>query len=498
MAETLELQEAGFPFGIDENGLRKFEGALEVVAQGFMRLTASLLQTEQVVGLLADRLVQLAGAAALAPSAPAGGTAPAEAREKPEPKSVEKIQKNIQTLRDLAQVNGMEAVANDAQSVMESVRDIGRVIDNMVLQVSGVVFEKIKGPLEEFAQWFETHGPLIGKRLSEVAGAALDMALVMAPVLGWVGSLFLDLDAATGGLSTKVLVAITAFRMLGGPELINGLVALANAIGMVNAASNGLGNIGGFFPAGGLPGRAGLAGLAAGVGLEIARGLGVPDTDVQVGQQAVRDGEWFKAASYLPAGDFFGAVWDHWFGDDPPQSAQGGAGAAISPAGIGTNPPAGDQVSGAAATGADGASAIDAGLAALAAEPARLTSAQMLDNADRAAFAAGQPFRALASNQSQAREGSAAPYTGSASVRLPAFGEPMLPMIAAPWDGYRSGAPDALELSLNVASPQVNLTATTNIHVEGSADPMATAVAVAGQQDRVFADLTRNTQGAYL
>ena len=85
--------------------------------------------------------------------------------------------------------------------------------------------------------------------------------------------------------------------------------------------------------------------------------------------------------------------------------------------------------------------------------------------------------------------------SGSASLRLPAFGEPMPQSLSAPWDGYRSGA---LEVKLNVESPQVNLTATTNIYVEGSADPMATATAVAGQQDRVFAELTRNTQGAYL
>lgn len=487
MAETFELQGAGLSWDlkIDPQGLNKLEDALDVMAQGFMRLTEALFQTVQAAALLSDRLVALAGTPAAAPAQRVSGDG------KPEPKSVAKPLAAAQAVRDMAQAYGQQSVADDAQAVVNSLSDIGRTADGIILQVSGVFLEKLKGPLEEFAKWFDTHGPLIAKRLSEVAGAALNMALVIAPVLGWIGSLFLDMDAATGGWSTRILIAVTAFRMLGGAELVNGLVALANAIGMVNAASGGLGNIGGILSGAGLGGKVGRAGLAVGVGLEIARALGVPDTDTGVGQQAVRDGEWFKAASYLPAGDFFSAVWGSWFGDDESKSAvQGAAGSpqqGAVPAGQGETP---------AVSGVEAALLPPGNEALLAAAQApRLTPQQILDNANRTAAQAGEQFRSMMKDLPEPRLDVGGVDGGSASLRLPAFGEPMPQSLSAPWDGYRSGA---LEVKLNVESPQVNLTATTNIYVEGSADPMATATAVAGQQDRVFADLTRNTQGAYL
>ncbi len=488
MAETFELQGAGLSWDlrIDPQGIDKLEDALEVMAQGFMRLTDVLLQTVQAAGLLTDRLVALAGMPAATPARRDSG-AESGGDSKPEPKSVAKPLAEVRALRDMAQAYGQESVANDAQAVMNSLSDIGRTADGIILQVSGVFFEKLKGPLEEFAKWFDTHGPLIGKRLAEVAGAALNMALVIAPVLGWIGSLFLDLDAATGGWSTRILIAVTAFRMLGGADLVNGLVALANAIGLVNAASGGLGNLGGMLSGVGLGGKVGRAGLAVGLGLEVARMLGVPDTDVAVGEQAVRDGEWFKAASYLPAGDLFSAIWGSWFGDDKPEAAAEGAAA---------DPQQGAAPGSGALPGIEAASLPPGNDALLAAAQApRLTSQQMLDNANRSAAQAGEQFRSMMQDLPDTRRDVVSADGGSASLRLPAFGEPMPQSLSAPWDGYRSGA---LELKLNVESPQVNLTATTTIYVEGSADPMATATAVAGQQDRVFADLTRNTQGAYL
>ena len=117
----------------------------------------------------------------------------------------------------------------------------------------------------------------------------------------------------------------------------------------------------------------------------------------------------------------------------------------------------------------------------------------MVEQADLAARAAGENFQRLLEGMPASSRGLLM-ASDSASLRLPAFGEPIPQSLSAPWDGYRSGA---LEVRLNVESPQVNLNAPTHIYVEGAADPMATATAVAAQQDRVFADLTRNTQGAY-
>lgn len=220
--------------------------------------------------------------------------------------------------------------------------------------------------------------------------------------------------------------------------------------------------------------------------------LGVPDTDVTIGQQAVRDGEWFKASGYLPAGDFFSAVWDHWFGDAPPEGPAQAAAADASPAAQNGTPVAPVLSAELEAYLPPGSEALLA-----AAKTPRMTSTQMLENANRVAAQAGEQFRSAVNGLPETRRDPASTEAGSVGLRLPTFGEPMPQVMSAPWEGYRSGAPSRLDVQLNVESPQVNLNATTHIYVEGAADPMATATAVAAQQDRVFADLTRNTQGAY-
>lgn len=59
---------------------------------------------------------------------------------------------------------------------------------------------------------------------------------------------------------------------------------------------------------------------------------------------------------------------------------------------------------------------------------------------------------------------------------------------------WRSGG---AALAPPAAAAPVSVNATTTIYVNGSADPGATGAAVANQQSRVNADLTRNLQGSY-
>lgn len=69
-----------------------------------------------------------------------------------------------------------------------------------------------------------------------------------------------------------------------------------------------------------------------------------------------------------------------------------------------------------------------------------------------------------------------------------------------PWRDYRSGFATGETAASVLAAPapaSVSINATTNIHVNGTNDPHATGEAVANQQSRVNADLTRNLQGSY-
>lgn len=68
----------------------------------------------------------------------------------------------------------------------------------------------------------------------------------------------------------------------------------------------------------------------------------------------------------------------------------------------------------------------------------------------------------------------------------------------APWRDYQpgfvTGAAAGVAAGQQSGGP-VSVNATTNVYVNGSIDPLATGQAVASQQDRVNADLTRNLQG---
>ena len=70
-----------------------------------------------------------------------------------------------------------------------------------------------------------------------------------------------------------------------------------------------------------------------------------------------------------------------------------------------------------------------------------------------------------------------------------------------PWRDYHSGfalgEAGGAALAPPAAAAPVSVNATTTIYVNGSADPGATGAAVANQQSRVNADLTRNLQGSY-
>ncbi|WP_183004064.1 hypothetical protein [Achromobacter sp. UMC71] len=412
-----------------------------------------------------------------------------------DPQRAAQLLQRYREIRQAAATTGLDTASADAHESMNSIREIGRTIDNISTKVAGVVLDKLKGPLKEFSQWFETSGPLIGERMAEVAKSILDMALAVAPVLGWVAGAIFELDAMTGGWSTRIGLAIAAFRLLGGAELVTGLLDLAKAIGAVNLASEGL------VAAGGLSGLlrflgrkkllgVGAAGAMTGAALSLTEWM-LPDVpgETEADRTARNTDQWLSTFP-LPTSTLAQKLAMDMMMLFYKPAAPGSGGVKVGPSSFPSLPRVPRPAFQDSTDSAENSQLTPETAPGLDVPD----SLRMVEKADQAARAAGERFQRLLDDMPASSRGQLM-SSDSASLRLPAFGEPMPQSLSAPWDGYRSGA---LELKLNVESPQVNLTATTNIYVEGSADPMATATAVAGQQDRVFADLTRNTQGAYL
>lgn len=582
MAETSELQRAvvALGFQIDAKSLQRLEDALNIMARGFDRLNASMAQTGQWVGQMAEKLEAVYFSAQRVGSSASnlrafGGAAqdfgvsvqtaesslkslkqamedgravdflkdsgldvdtvdkttgklrdtvqvmgdilaqlhaltPQDARRLADnlgidddlmnPQRASALLQRYREIRQAAAATGLDAVSVDAHESMNSIREIGRTFDNISTKVAGTFLDKLKGPLQEFSQWFETHGPLIGERISEVAEAVLDMALAVAPVLGWLAGAVFELDALTGGWSSQIMLAVAAFRLLGGAELVSGLIELARAIAAVNAASEGIGAAGGLGSLLRFLGRRrllafGAAGMLTQGFLEAADAM-APDIPGESGEErSARVLDNAISATQLPPPFLMGPKLglDLLMSFSKP-AAPGAGGAKVGPSSYPELRPARpSNLSATAPTALESTPAIPV--------PEGISNAQnMVEKADQAARAATEGLQRLIDSMPATRMGNPMSYGAEMGLRLPAIGDHLpgaLRSGVAPWDNYRGAAAEALAVTLRVESPQVMLNANTSIYVEGASDPAATATAVAGEQDRVFASLARNTQGAY-
>ncbi|MFX5684554.1 hypothetical protein ABTE42_20725, partial [Acinetobacter baumannii] len=79
--------------------------------------------------------------------------------------------------------------------------------------------------------------PLIADRVASIALAIIDAAAAMGPPLAAIADIFVSLDKATDGWSTKILVAIAAFKVLGGFQLVAGIWKMVTALRAMGAAS---------------------------------------------------------------------------------------------------------------------------------------------------------------------------------------------------------------------------------------------------------------------
>ncbi|MCT9017095.1 mannosyl-glycoprotein endo-beta-N-acetylglucosamidase [Cupriavidus gilardii] len=164
--------------------------------------------------------------------------------------------KFMQQYRQMSKTTGLDKAAEDSHAFMIALRDLGTTFENFGVRVQGALLHKVGPQLERFKRWFDENSPAIADRVAKIAEAVLSAAAAMGPPLGWILDRFIELDAATDGWSTKILLLIGAFKVLGGFQIISGIwkmVAAVRALGAANAAAAAAGAAG-----------AGAGGAAAG------------------------------------------------------------------------------------------------------------------------------------------------------------------------------------------------------------------------------------------
>ncbi|VVD75662.1 hypothetical protein PAQ31011_00857 [Pandoraea aquatica] len=162
---------------------------------------------------------------------------------------------SMQQYRNLSAQTDFDGASRDSHRFMLSLRELDAVWEGFVTRLEGSLIQRLGPKLDEFQDWFQRNGPLIEKRVGDVAMAVIGAGEAIAPIVGGLFDLFVDLDKSTDGWSTKILGGVFVLRALGAFQLVGGVFKMAEAIFAVGRAAATIG---------GLAGAGGVGGAAAG------------------------------------------------------------------------------------------------------------------------------------------------------------------------------------------------------------------------------------------
>ncbi|MGE4439767.1 MAG: phage tail protein [Achromobacter pulmonis] len=372
--------------------------------------------------------------------------------------------------RDAEENSRIEAAGERAHQLMTTVRQLSGSVDAMFAQALLTMGPKLQQTLDGIAAWFKENGETAGTRLGEVGNFVLSLMSLLGPVV----SVMTWLDDVTGGLSSQVMLLVGGFLMLGGGGVVSALVGLVSKFDGLRSLVRRLG------PS--------LGSMASTIGGHVRNAWSATSGFVRgvFGRMTA-----FGRAAVTQLGGMAGAAWS-WLGN---MAARGGAlvvdgvkaaGQTALQWGKSLWESAGSWIG----RIADGAKSV---IRSVASSPTAVGAGLLL-----------YP-RSLGDGTLKGREGTPGFPAEQPVPRLnpPDTGirpEHMDGVQVEPWRYYPSGfATDAAAGAALVppAAAPVSINATTTIHVNGSTDPRATGEAVANQQSRVNADLTRNLQGSY-
>jgi len=177
--------------------------------------------------------------------------------------------KFLKQYREMSATTGLDKAADDSHKFMVRLREIGTTFENLGIRIEGVMLQKIGPQLDHFQKWMDEHGEEIARRVGEIASAFADAATVIGPILKWLADEFVEMDKATDGWSTKLLLLVGIFKMLGGFAIVGGIWKMVGALRAMAGATTAASTAGAAVGAGGLLGRLlpFAARLAGGLGL---------------------------------------------------------------------------------------------------------------------------------------------------------------------------------------------------------------------------------------
>lgn len=124
---------------------------------------------------------------------------------------------------------GLDQATKDAHAFMEQLRDVGLQFETLSTLVQAEFMHRLGPELEKFAAWFEKNGPMIAERIVDVTEKLIQFGQDSEPYLKAIYRFFVDLDKATDGWSTKIIVLLGLMKALGLTSVVSGVLNLAAA-----------------------------------------------------------------------------------------------------------------------------------------------------------------------------------------------------------------------------------------------------------------------------
>nr|WP_244100286.1 mannosyl-glycoprotein endo-beta-N-acetylglucosamidase [Burkholderia ambifaria] len=149
------------------------------------------------------------------------------------------FEKLLAQYREMSKTTGLDKAADDSHRFMTQLRGLGTSFENLGIRVEGAMLQKVGPSLDRFQRWMDDHGDEIANRIADIASAILKVAEAAGPPLGKLVDRLIELDRATDGWSTKILLLGVALKALGVFKIAGGIWKMVAALRAGGAAASG-------------------------------------------------------------------------------------------------------------------------------------------------------------------------------------------------------------------------------------------------------------------
>jgi hypothetical protein len=139
----------------------------------------------------------------------------------------------------------------DAHGFMMQLRDLELYLLQFAVRVEDALTNRLGISVKGMTEYLRDHGKELADKLVDVLMKLFDLVERLRPAFVWLYNKFIELDEATNGWSTKLLLLMAALKWFGGAEIISGVLGLAAAfgrlalgIGGATTAATALGTVG--------------------------------------------------------------------------------------------------------------------------------------------------------------------------------------------------------------------------------------------------------------